>query len=245
MRVELNPCYILHNRSYRETSLILDIFSRRYGRISLVAKGARKQKNVKRALLQPGRKINIAWTIRRELGTLTGVEPGPGNQLFGADRLLTVFYINELLTRLLHRHEPHPELFDAYETALSQLNNASTEQVTLRIFEKRLLEALGYGLVLDSDTGGNVIQSQQNYNYRLEQGPVPGISVNGGGMKISGRALLALAAEKFNDELVLAEAKQLMRMALGVLLGDKPLVSRELYSYNKTVIVNETDKTGR
>ena len=75
MRAELNPCYILHNRNYRETSLLLDVFSRRYGRLSLLAKGARKQKNDKRALLQPGRKINIAWSMRRELGTLTGVEP--------------------------------------------------------------------------------------------------------------------------------------------------------------------------
>ena len=229
MRIDLNPCYILHGRNYRETSLLLDVFSRRHGRVSLVAKGARKQKNVKRALLQPGRKINVAWTMRRELGTLTGVEPGPDNQPFRADRLLTVFYINELLARLLHRHEPHPELFDAYQAALGQLNNTSTEQVTLRIFEKRLLEALGYGLALGADTAGNVIQPERYYNYMLEQGPVPVIPANGGGLKISGRTLLALAKENLSDESVLAEAKRLMRMALSQLLGDKPLVSRELY----------------
>ena len=231
MRVELNPCYILHNRNYRETSLLLDVFSRRYGRLSLVAKGARKQKNDKRALLQPGRKINIAWTIRRDLGTLTGVEPGHGINPRGAGGLLTVFYINELLVRLLHRHEPHPELFDAYADALDKLNDSATEQATLRLFEKRLLEALGYGLALDADTEGNAIRPDQDYNYLPEQGPAPVTSPVPGAWIISGRTLLALAEEDLGDEMVLSEAKQLMRKALGGLLGDKPLASRELYRF--------------
>ena len=232
MRVELNPCYILHNRSYRETSLLLDVFSRGHGRISLVAKGARKQKNDKRALLQPGRKISIAWTMRRELGTLTQVEPCQGRQPYGSGGLMTVFYINELLVKLLHRHESHPELFDAYEEAIGKLSNTSTEQITLRVFEKRLLEALGYGLVLNSDAEGNAINTDRKYNYLLEQGPVLHASPDGSGMKISGQTLRALAEEKLEDDHVLAEAKQLMRMALGNLLGNKPLVSRELYNYS-------------
>ncbi len=232
MRVDLNPCFILHSRSYRETSLLLDVFSRQHGRVGLVAKGARKQKNDKRALLQPGRKINIAWSMRRELGTLTLAEPFPGKHLHGHGTMLTVFYINELLVRLLHRHEPHPELFDAYEEALEKLEDTSTEQQVLRIFEKRLLEALGYGLVLDADTGGNAIRPDGRYNYLPEQGPVPCTAANGSGLAISGQTLLALAQEEFTDEYILAEAKQLMRMALRNLLGDKPLASRELYHHN-------------
>lgn len=232
MRVDLNPCFILHNRSYRETSLLLDVFSRQHGRISLVAKGARKQKNDKRALLQPGRKVNIAWSMRRELGTLTGAEPFQGTHTYGHGGMLTVFYINELLVRLLHKHEPHPELFDAYEEALDKLGNTATEQHVLRIFEKRLLEALGYGLALDADTGGNAIRADGQYNYLLEQGPVACATTDGGGLTISGRTLLALAQEKFIDEFILAEAKQLMRMVLRNLLGDKPLLSRELYNYS-------------
>ena len=231
VRVELNPCYILHNRNYRETSLLLDVFSRRYGRLSLVAKGARKQKNDKRALLQPGRKSNIAWTMRRELGTLTGVEPCHGITPQGAGGLLTVFYINELLVRLLHRHEPHPELFDAYSEALDRLTDSATEQVTLRLFEKRLLEALGYGLALEADTEGNAINADQYYTYLPEQGAAPGAAPGPGALKISGRTLLALARDDLDDEVVLAEAKQLMRKTLGGLLGDKPLASRELYRF--------------
>ena len=232
MRTDLNPCYILHNRFYRETSLLLDVFSRLYGRVSLVAKGGRKQKNDKRALLQPGRKTNIAWSMRRELGTLTLIEPFPGNHAHRYGGMLTVFYINELLVRLLHRHEPHPELFDAYEEAINKLDDRSTEQHVLRVFEKRLLEALGYGLSLNSDAGGNAIKTDRNYNYLLELGPVCGTLPDSTGLQISGRTLLALAEENLGDEHILAEAKQLMRMALGNLLGDKPLASRELYNFN-------------
>lgn len=211
------------------------MFSRRYGRISLVAKGARRQKNDSRALLQPGRKINIAWTMRRELGTLTRAEPCHGSNPQGASALLTVFYVNELLVRLLHRHEPHAELFDSYAETLEKLTDSATEQVILRIFEKRLLEALGYGLALDSDTEGNAVRPDEDYNYLPERGPEPGTSPGPGGLAISGRTLLALAEENLGDEIVLAEAKQLMRKALGNLLGDKPLVSRELYQFSVSI----------
>ena len=170
MKAELNPCYILHQRNYRETSLLLDVFSRQYGRVSLVAKGGRTQKNARRALLQPGRKINAAWSMRRELGTLTGAEPCQGHTIRAPGSLLTVFYINELLVRLLHRHEPHADLFDTYEMILYKLFNGAHEQPALRIFEKRLLEALGYGLALDTDTEGNAIRPEQDYNYLSEQG---------------------------------------------------------------------------
>ncbi len=231
MRVELNPCYILHNRSYRETSLLLDVFSRQHGRISLIAKGGRKQKNDKRALLQPGQKVNIAWTARRELGTLTLVEPYQGNRPSAGSGLLTIFYVNELLVKLLHQHEPHHELFDAYDEAINNLSNKSVEQMTLRIFEKRLLESLGYGLVLDSDTEGNSIKTDKYYNYLVEQGPVLCEESAGNGPRVSGRTLLALAEENLNEDGVLTEAKQLMRMLIGNLLGNKTLVSRELYKF--------------
>lgn len=145
---------------------------------------------------------------------------------------MTVFYINELLVRLLHRHEPHAELFDSYAETLEKLTDTSTEQVTLRIFEKRLLEALGYGLALASDTEGNAVRPDEDYNYLPERGPEPGASPGRGGLAISGRTLLALAEENLGDEIVLAEAKQLMRKALGNLLGDKPLASRKLYQFS-------------
>ena len=247
MRAELNRCYILHNRNYRETSLLLDVFSRRYGRLSLIAKGVRKQKNDKRALLQPGRMIQLAWSMRRELGTLTGAEAGEGIDARRASAPLALFYINELLVRLLHRHEPHPQLFDAYTEALDKLSAGASEQVPLRLFEKRLLEALGYGLALDMDVDGNAIRPEQAYNYLPQRGLAPGVATDSDSLTISGGAVLALAQENLGDATVLSETKQLMRNALGALLGDKPLSSRELYRFISTQnggTLHEANKTG-
>ncbi len=242
MRVALHPCYILHNRAYRETSLLLDVFSRQHGRVGLIAKGGRTQKNHKRALLQPGRRVNISWTARRELGALISVEPCQTDAPPGGGRLLSVFYINELLVKLLHKHEAHPELFDVYDEAITGLSGGASEQVILRLFEKRLLEALGYGLALDSDVEGNPIKPNEDYNYRIEQGPVLYETPLENSVRVSGQTLLALSKENPGKDRVLNEAKQLMRMMIGHLLGGRPLVSRELYKY---ILSTHTEKAGR
>jgi len=232
MRVELHPCYILHHRPYRETSLLLDVFSQKYGRISLIAKGGRKQKNHKRALMQPGRKVNIAWTIRRDMGTLTFIEPGQPHPVLTGKGLLNIFYINELLVKLLHQHEPHPELFDAYDQALNGLLEKAREQPVLRLFEKRMLASLGYGLILDSDVNGSRIMPGVNYNYLTESGPVPYEAPQNGAVKISGQTLIALSNGDLNRDTALFESRQLMRMVIKKLLGNKTLTSRELYKYH-------------
>ena len=233
MRVELHPCYVLHGRPYRETSLLLDVFSRLHGRLGLIAKGVRKQRGDKRALLQPGRKINLAWTARRELGTLTQAEAA-SDERAPVTAALSMFYVNELLVRLLHRNEPHPELFDSYCEAMDNLAEGQGEQAALRVFEKRLLQCLGYGLALETDVDGNPVQPGARYQYLLERGPTPVVAAHCDGIGISGRTLLALAGEDLgvpasHCAIVLGEAKQLMRAALGRLLGDKPLRSRALY----------------
>lgn len=232
MRIELHPCYVLHQRPYRETSLLLEVFSREQGRASLMAKGGRTQKNHKRALLQPGRRVDLAWLERRELGLLTLAEPGPDHALPAGRRLLSVFYINELLVKLLHRHEPHPELFDAYDNTLRGLSQDLPEQTLLRVFEKRLLEALGYGLALNADADGNRIRGEESYHYLPERGPVLRGEGASEGAKVSGRTLLALAAEDLEKGAALAEAKQLMRLVIGKLLAGRPLASRELHRFH-------------
>jgi len=230
MKVALHPCYILHQRSYRETSLILEIFSRDYGRLSLVAKGAKKRKSNNSLLMQPNQRLNIAWSIRGEMGTLTAIESDRvANNLTG-QKVLAAFYLNELLMRLLHRHDSHLELFDAYDKALLQLHETDTEQPTLRIFEKRLLHALGYGLVLDHDVvSGEAIDVRQDYYYQIDYGPMatkPSVSDY---INITGRALIGLQQEILIDQQSLEQTKQLMRRTLKRHLGSKPLASRELY----------------
>ena len=230
MRVALHPCFILHQRPYRETSLILEIFSREHGRISLVAKGARRNKKNTQALYQLFRKLNLSWSGRGALATLTEIEAdGAGFELQG-QVMIAAFYLNELLMRLLHKHESHAGLFDAYLMALTRLAHDESELITLRYFEKHLLDALGYGLVLDHEVAsGNPIEAEQDYFYLIEHGPVSSKPATSSCIKIKGATLLALEREDFDEQSRLDEAKQVMRMTLDRYLGEKPLASRELY----------------
>lgn len=230
MKVSLHPCYILHQRPYRETSLILDIFSRDYGKLSLVARGARKGRNNQRSIMQTNQKLNMAWTIRGEMGTLTGIEALGNNYNLANRALLAAFYINELLMRLLHKHEPCPELFDAYETALRTLCECNDEQLILRLFEKRLLETMGYGLVLDHDVvSGKPVEDETIYYYQADSGPTAFPTAKYAHVKISGAALAALADESIHEQKDLQEVKILTRFVLKSHLGSKPLASRELF----------------
>ncbi len=230
MRVALHSCFILHKRSYRESSLLLDLFSSKHGRISLVAKGGRRNKKNTQALYQPYRNLNVSWTGRGEMGTLTGIDAiGTEFDLKG-EQVIAAFYLNELLMRLLHKHESHPELFEAYLVALTRLAHSEPIMLALRYFEKHLLNALGYGLILDHDVeSGELIRGEQDYCYQLDHGPRSGEPVNTAYISISGNTLLALDREELNEGSALEEAKQLMRMTLKTLLGEKPMASRDLY----------------
>lgn len=245
MRVDLHPCFILHQRPYRETSLILDVFSLAHGRVSLVARGAKRRRNNSAPLLQPARRLNISWSMRSDLGTLTGVEAsGPPGRLAG-HRLVSCFYMNELLVRILHRHESHPELFCRYEQALQRLNAGDAEERVLRIFEKHLLKSLGYGLILDqeTETGGPVLE-EERYFYRMGHGPVRREPPNEESVRVSGRTLKALQDESAWDEETSREAKLLFRMVLGAHTGERPLGSRELYkAYLRNTPVDEVKAT--
>ena len=230
MRVYLTPAVILHQRHYRESSLLLEVFSRAHGRITLVAKGARGNRKKTQALYQTHRKLNLSWSGKGEMGTLTEIEAdGPAFDLSGK-ALMSVFYINELLLRLLHRHEPHSRLFDAYLMALTRLEHGETELYSLRYFEKHLLDSIGYGLILDHDLETGVpINSDKHYFYSINEGPYLHKPGSANGVEVSGHTLIALATESLDAPGPAKEARQLMRMTLKGYLGDKPLASRELF----------------
>ena len=237
MRVPLNPCYILHQRSYRETSLILELFSREYGKIALLAKGAKRQQQGIGSLVQVHQRINVSWSGKGELATLTGVELDGKLLNISGRWLMIAFYLDELLMRLLHRHEDHPELFDAYETSLLKLDRRESGQAAIRPFELQLLKSLGYGLVLnhDADTGEK-IDPDRDYYYRVDHGPVALQPEETDYIKISGRVLNALDRSDYRDEILMNEAKYLIHDVLKSHLGPKPLASRELYrSYMKNL----------
>lgn len=231
-KVDLQPGFILHQRPYRESSLLLEAFGIGAGRIGLIAKGARRPKSPLRAQLIPFRPLLLSWRGRGELGLVVGAEPDGPALVIPPPAIASGLYLNELLVRLLHRHDPHPELFLQYRHTLLALSapDCPLEQ-SLRIFEKRLLDAVGYGLMLDRTAGaGAPVEADACYRYIADQGPVEAHSkAHGAGIRVRGSTLLALASEGPMDSAALKEAKHLMRSAINMHLEGRPLVSRTLY----------------
>ena len=243
MRVHQQPAFVLHTSAYRETSLLVEAYSRNHGRVGLIAKGARRAKTGLRPVLNPFQPLLLGWSGKGDLATLTGAEPADNTTPLHGESLYCGFYMNELLMRLLHRHDPHERLFDAYRTTLVCLQSGDGHDVALRIFEKHLLQELGYGLMLDHEIGAKTaIDPDVLYDYLPERGPAPANGHEAEGVPIHGRSLLALSAERFNGARELKEAKQLMRCLLAQYLGGKPLRSRELFQRLK--IPAPLDKVG-
>ena len=226
-RVSLEPAWILHQYPYRDSSLLLEVFSREYGRIGLVARGARSARSRCRNQLQILRPLLLSWSLRGELGTLTGVESRGAVGIFPGRQVLCACYLNELLLRLLTRHDPHPEIFDAYEQAVMLLG--VNEEQALRVFEKRLLASLGYGLLLQHEfDSGTPVREDRLYEYHLERGPVRCQQASHDGIFLHGFSLLALHRDELQEPSVCREVKRLMRAALALYLGARPLRTREV-----------------
>ena len=225
----LEVCYVLHRRAYRETSLLVEAFSRSHGRVGLVARGVRQKRSRWAGLLEPFHPLWLSWRGRGEMGTLTSVEAQTRVEMLRGRRLYAAFYINELLLRLLARNDPHPELFDGYDASIQSLAADDSEDATLRIFEKRLLASIGYGVITDFDVeSGEEIQPDKEYAYVPDLGPTS--AVTGNGCRVSGEVLLSLARERFDDEAALLQSKHLMRSLLAQHLGNRPLETRVLYA---------------
>ncbi|HEV8333598.1 MAG TPA: DNA repair protein RecO [Steroidobacteraceae bacterium] len=231
-RVQLQPAYVLHHRPYRDTSRILELFTRDYGRVSVFARGARGARKAGAALasiLQPFNRVLVSWSGKGEAGQLTAAEFDGAMSALPPDRLVSAFYLNELLLKLFARHDSHPDVFVLYDATLGSLKTDADGVRALRLFEKRLLDALGYGLALERDCDlGRPLDARYAYRYRLEQGAIRIEGVAEGAGIFSGSTLLALAREDFADPAVCAEARALLRAALDRCLEGKELRTRDV-----------------
>ncbi|MGH8455335.1 MAG: DNA repair protein RecO [Nevskiales bacterium] len=227
-RVQLQPVFVLHRRPYRETSWLLELFSRDHGRIGLVARAARQSRPRGGGVLEPARELLMSWTLRGDLGQLGQVESASTAPGLGGEQLLSVLYLNELLLRLTTRHDPHPVLFDHYRTAILELARISGSAIPLRRFEKQLLQELGYGLNLERDSEGEPIRAETTYDYRIGQGACP-LHGDASEIAIRGDTLLALHEDRLEEPQSRQEAKLLLRAALRSHLGQKPLRTPELF----------------
>jgi DNA repair protein RecO (recombination protein O) len=237
-RAELEPGFVLHTYPYKETSLIVEVFSRRFGRVGLLARGARRPRSAMRGVLLAFHPLRLTWSATAELGTLMSVEWGGGQKMLAGIALMCGFYVNELLLRLLPRDDPHEALFDAYASALSRLAagealagaGTAARAAVLRAFERRMLAELGYAPVLDRDAAnGAAIEPAKHYAYEPERGPVEARRSDGDSV-ISGRTLLDMAADNYEDMRTREQARRLMRTLIADRLGGQDLHTRAVLS---------------
>ncbi len=224
-RIQLTPGYILHHRPYRDTSRILEVVTRDHGRLSLFARGVRGPKAKLASVLQPFQMLLFSWTGRGEAAQLTGAESAHAAPPLPPSYLMAAFYLNELLMKLTTRHDPLPLLFDTYHAALEGLRQGAPLEPELRVFEKRLLEALGYGLDLGAEARtGKRIEPGEYYHFRPEQGLVATVADAAGAL--AGHSLIGLANEHLAGERELDDAKRLLQAALAQCLEGRPLATR-------------------
>lgn len=227
-RVQDEPAWVLHHRPFRDSSRILDILSRQHGRLSLVARGSRGAKSRLKGILRPFSPLNMSWVMRTDLGTLTGADMSGVPMTLSGDALLSGYYVNELLLKLLHNHDPQPDIFDIYGRTIAKLSVDSDVTPALRVFEMDLLRLLGYALNLHHDT-----ESQEElvadglYEYRPEQGPAP-VENRQGPMIFTGAELVAIREMNFDQPAVLRNAARLLRSVIAFHLGGKELKSRKV-----------------
>jgi DNA repair protein RecO (recombination protein O) len=219
----LQPGFILQQRAYRESSVLLELFTRDHGIVSLVAKGVRKPKSSLAGVLQAFTQLQVSYQGRHELKTLTHAEYV---QRFALQRLALYcgFYVNELLQKFLYRHDPHPELFDGYRVCLQRLAGELPIEQTLRYFELSVLEASGYGVDLAYEgLHGDAVRPDRRYRYQAEVGMVEDDAGH-----ISGLTLRQLAQRAMLQASELAEAKALCRVVIDHHLQGRPMKSREV-----------------
>lgn len=226
----LQPAYLLHARDYRDSCLLVELLTRDDGRVSAVARGARRVRHgtSQRAILQPFQPLWVALSGRAELKTLRHVEGRGAPDTPRGRALFSGLYLNELLCRLLHRDDPHPALFADYEKVLPLLLDNGALDVVLRHFELRLLEELGYGFSLETAAdSGEAIAVDREYRFDPQRGLMPP-GGNDGAVLFRGGDLLAFCRGDYSEAARRA-LKRLCRLALQPHLGDKPLRSRQLF----------------
>lgn len=234
-RADNEPGFVLHTWPYKETSLIVEVLSRRHGRLGILARGARRPRSALRGLLLAFQPLRLSWSGSSELGTLTSAEWSGGEAALSGAGLMCGFYLNELLLRLLPREDAHEALFDAYAEALARLAAGEPQAPVLRGFERRLLAELGYAPLLDREAaGGTAIEPDKRYAYQPDRGPVE-TSGGNGDMVVRGSTLLDIARDDYRMPETREEALRLMRALIAERLGGQSLHTRAVLAELKVL----------
>ena len=218
-------CFLLHQRSYGETSIIADVFTQKSGKISFIAKGAKKPKSKFFGYLVPFQKLKITYSGRSELKTLTSIDRDLANNSNTFSKVsYSLLYINELLMKLLPKDAKHEELFVLYDEFLKKINKNNNLEISLRHFELDLLDMLGYGFDYDSEIDSNdPIEAELSYVFVSERGFRKSNSSS-----FKGKDILSIKKRKLED-VPLKYLKEITTKAIGICLEGKDLTSRKIF----------------
>ena len=233
-RADNEQGFVLHTWPYKETSLIVEVFSRNRGRLGILARGARRPRSALRGLLLAFQPLRLSWSGSAELGTLTSAEWSGGAAALSGTGLMCGFYLNELLMRLLPREDPHEALFDAYAEALARLAAGGPQAPVLRGFERRLLAELGYAPLLEREAAGAAVEPDKRYAYQPDRGPVESRG-GSGDMFVRGSTLLDIARDDYRAPETREEALRLMRALIAERLGGQSLHTRAVLAELKVL----------
>lgn len=255
------PAYVLHRRAYRESSALVELLTRDFGLVGGVMRGVKRSRSARD--LEPFGQVAVSWRGRGQLVTLLRTETVVRRNLSG-DALFAGFYMNELLVKTLGREEPVTGLFESYDVAIASLAEAGSSngepsarihpttdpekrgsdrlEPILRTFERQLLDELGYGIAFDVDiANGRPIEADRFYRV-----------VDGEGFRevdrqdassawvFDGAQIAAMNAGDYTDRAVLQGAKRILRRAIAVRLGGRPLATRRLFAAARH-LTNEQD----
>ena len=234
MRIQLQPAYVLFSQPFQNTSVMVDFFTLEFGRVRAVAKGARREKSKYRSLLQPFHPLLINFSGRGDIKTVGNIESGHAAFSLAGDRLFSGLYLNEVLSRLLQNFQEHQSLYRIYQDTLVALQGFGDIEVILRKFELNLLAELGYAINFWQDyLTREPIQKNKRYRFIPDAGFELDRPLEADGHLenlFEGVDLIALRELSFNERSVVRAAKRLLRLALRIHLGDKPLQSRSLFT---------------
>ncbi|MFN0164527.1 MAG: DNA repair protein RecO [Burkholderiales bacterium] len=227
-RHEREAGFVLHCYPYSESSLIVETFTRRCGRVPLLAKGARRPRSTLRGLLLQFQLLELSWAGRGELRNMVRAEWLGGTPPLPQTRLFCGFYLNELLLKLLARDDPHAALFDAYCSALMRLAGGEREAAVLRDFEVVLLREIGYAVNLACESGGEPVRPAERYTVDPDHGVRRLEGRASSGFEVAGADLLSIAAGEFADPRIAQLSKQVMRMLIERRLGGRTVATRRV-----------------
>jgi DNA repair protein RecO (recombination protein O) len=233
-RVDLEPAYILHTRAYRETSQIIEVFTAGHGRLALIARGARRPKSRLRGILNPFQSLRLSWSGRGEMQTLREAEPAGPIAETHSSAVMSGFYINELMLKLLERADPYPDLFAHYTSLMLAFAVAQPVEPLLRVFELQLLREIGYAPNLEHEAATlKPVHADGLYEFVVDYGVVQAGAGQADFQSYKGSTLLAISRQDLADTEVMREAKKLLRNILNYHLGDRALHTRRIASAMK------------